>query len=121
MACEIIVDLQKLTDINCGLGQFSWHLSHELMQLDPNIGFYLPENAWSELDSSHHRYKQKSWHRYSKSFTPKSELFHSLHQEAPYLPAKNSKYVLTIHDLNFLLDCGSVLAVWCGPTTLSWP
>jgi glycosyltransferase involved in cell wall biosynthesis len=100
-----VVDLQKITDLNCGLGQFSWHLAHELLKIDPEIYFYLPKDFWHYLNVRHHLINQRKWHRHVRWACPQADVFHSLHQEAPYFPANaKSKYVLTVHDLNILLD-----------------
>lgn len=111
MSAQIVIDLQKITDLNCGLGQFSWHLARELLKISSDIGFYLPQSSWMQFPGHQNLIEQKKWHRLCSFFSPSAEVFHSLHQEAPYWPrSRKSKYVLTIHDLNILLDEDKSLA-----------
>lgn len=85
----IVIDLTKIADPYCGLGQFCAYLLAELRKLNnPNI-IFLTEKEYSLKNLKCHYY-------------------HSVHQDAPmpnpfyYFLWKKIKYVLTIHDLNGL-------------------
>jgi glycosyltransferase involved in cell wall biosynthesis len=97
MKKSILVDFEKMKDPFSGLGQFCLYLKNcfEKRQSDNlDIVYYIPENR-----------------KIVKLFPfllPSSDVFHSIHQDSPYLPFfKKIKYVLTIHDLNAIYEAKS--------------
>lgn len=108
----VFLEMEKLKDLNSGLGQFCFHLGKSLSQL-PDLqfipNFYAPSSnipAFGEGFNYIPANKLYRFFRIQKSF----DLWHCLHQGSPYLPAKKStKVILTIHDLNFLEEKKSLL------------
>ena len=103
---EIIVEMEKIQDPYSGLGQFCLHLGNALIQENRdsfNIKFLIPESK-KELFPSNYLNLKKIFKKI-KFMSPKAQIWHSLHQDAPYWPSNNnSKIILTIHDLNFLYE-----------------
>ena len=109
---RLLVDLSKLQGAYCGL----WEVSRQLGQvLIDNVDhdrweltFLVPRNH-SFTDSRvrylcigwWHRFFLRCWHY---------DVLHGLAQNTPYLRYKNSrsKYVITLHDLNFLHEKSNV-------------
>jgi len=100
---KIFLDLEKLKKPNSGLGQFCLHLSHSITKLIDNkdLGVYIPKKYKSSYPNAEILFWSRL-HKYLK-INVKTNIWHSLHQEAVYFPKnENIKKVLTIHDLNFL-------------------
>lgn len=82
-----------------GIGQFCLNLSRTLLNLNENLdlGFY-----GSNLEIHRGmRYGANLLHRILPHLLPKSKIWHATYQGSHYNP-KNSKLLLTIHDLNDL-------------------
>lgn len=115
---RVVIDLEKLRHINCGLGRFSLHLGGELLAIAPGQFqpvFLLPRGAeryfpaggfesiavspWNkEAVRRFYRPLVASW------LAPRRvDLWHVTSQMSKYLPLDpRVPVVLTIHDLNFL-------------------
>ncbi len=101
---KTIVDISKINDLNCGLGQFANYLQEELVQLDPEITFYAEDKVKDRIIGKHFLAKKK-WHRNKYLFRPRADVWHGIHQDVDVFPAKNSlKKVLTFHDINFIYE-----------------
>jgi glycosyltransferase involved in cell wall biosynthesis len=118
---RVVIDLEKLRHINCGLGRFSLYLGRELLGLaadrfDPV--FFLPrggERYFAEAGGVHHgtvrvrpwrKEGLQRWLRPLGRYLPgivRPDLWHVTNQMSRYLPLDDRvPVVLTIHDLNFL-------------------
>jgi glycosyltransferase involved in cell wall biosynthesis len=100
---RVLVDLGKLKDLHCGLGQVSLQLGLALDGYeddDLKICFLVP-SGWEERFSSPCEVLSEK-RRYFPSLCPKYDLWHAIHQDSGYFPANGTPYLLTIHDLNFL-------------------
>jgi glycosyltransferase involved in cell wall biosynthesis len=115
---RIVIDLEKLRHINCGLGRFSLHLGEELLQVAPGrfepILFlpkgcerYFPGGGYEKLEVA--PWKKEALRRLyrplARPFVPKTDiaLWHMTNQMSKYLPLDpRTPVLLTIHDLNFL-------------------
>lgn len=89
---KVLIDFEKSKDPFSGLGQFCLFLKDNFQKLNKNLNleYFIPENKLP---------------RYFNFLIPKSDVFHAIHQDCPYVPAnKNTKYILTIHDLNALSE-----------------
>lgn len=100
-----LVDLSKLKNLYCGLGQFSLQLGKQFSEiLDDklNFSFLAPESFINEFGKTEiERLSIKR--RYFPCLCRKYDLWHSVHQSSPFFPSdKKTPYILTIHDLNFL-------------------
>ncbi len=102
---EILVDILKAKDLYSGLGQFSVNFAEALqarIAADQRVTFLAP-NGFSLPGEA--RYERPNWRkRYLPVFNKSYELWHSLHQFPSFRPGPRSKWVLTVHDLNFLLE-----------------
>ncbi|MFM7205568.1 MAG: glycosyltransferase family 4 protein [Planctomycetaceae bacterium] len=115
---RIVVDLEKLRHINCGLGRFSLHLAKELLRLAPERFepvFLLAAGSERHLPpQGYGRIPVAPW---KKEFfmgrlrpimqpflgSPQIDLWHATNQMSKYLPVDDRvPVVLTIHDLTFL-------------------
>jgi glycosyltransferase involved in cell wall biosynthesis len=108
MKSKILFDCERLKYPNTGLYTFCENLGkalHEYSPSDFEIEYYLPPNQVGLFGDSVKYHIQRSWH---KLFVPKSNAFqvwHSSNQVSRYSPSSSQvKIVLTIHDLNFLIE-----------------
>jgi glycosyltransferase involved in cell wall biosynthesis len=105
---KLIVDMTKLSNLNCGLGQVSLNYAKSLSEIK-NDKFDLrflvkrgQENVWG------HDVKliyASVWRRWFRVFNHEKGIWHSIHQDSDFVPSKKAcKYILTIHDLNFMSE-----------------
>ena len=115
---RVVVDLEKLRHINCGLGRFSLHLAEELLRIAPGRFapvFFLPPAAARHLPASGFdhipvaAWKKEPFVRLFRPLVrpflppPPYALWHVTNQTSKYLPLDpRVPVVLTIHDLSFL-------------------
>jgi len=99
---RIFLDTEKLKSPNSGLGQFCAHLGTAIEKTaQEEIGFYVDEAHLTFFETKNTVLWKRS-HQYF-GVSVKTDLWHSMHQEAKYFPKdKATKILLTIHDLNFL-------------------
>ncbi len=108
MKKHILIDLLRTKEEYSGLGQFSTHFAIELCkQLPKNyfIDFLLPQN--SQLKFNHPRVKLIYYHVANKLFPAlhkKYDLWHLLNQFPKYFPSKKQNTLMTVHDLNYLVE-----------------
>ncbi len=107
---KILIDLGKLKNRFTGLGEVSYNFAKTLSE---NIGtlkkenievYYLLPAAWKGAFGNEVKYITLNFFRRHFSFLNKHyHLWYALHQDSAYFPAgKKTKYLLTIHDLNFI-------------------
>lgn len=102
---RIFIDAERLRDPYSGLGQFCLHLGHELVRYNPDperykLTFGVPK-AETGVFGDGVDYHPVSW--YDRLWrSGEYNLWHGLHQDVATLPASSTRFVLTIHDLNFL-------------------
>ena len=115
---RVVIDLEKLRHINCGLGRYSLHLGQEILALAAGRFqpvFLLPSGAERYFPGGGFEMITVSpWNKEAirqlyrpllKPFfsVPRVALWHVTSQMSKYLPLDDSvPVVLTIHDLNFL-------------------
>jgi len=107
MTKRIIFDCERLKYPNTGLYTFCESLGSALIKNSRNhqITAYLPKNAVKIFGKSAHYIVQRSWHKLFVPGTSGYDIWHSSNQVSRYYPAgKKVKIVLTIHDLNFLIE-----------------
>ncbi|WP_282135385.1 glycosyltransferase family 4 protein [Seonamhaeicola maritimus] len=105
---NLLIDIYKTNNLYSGLGQFSLNFTKELIKNIPeNISFDFLKAPNSTIDLNYP--KEKMVHtnfqkRYLPSFTKNYDIWHSLHQFPSHFPNSKTKQILTIHDLNFLVE-----------------
>lgn len=102
---KTIIDLCKISDLNCGLGQVALHLHQNFNELlshtnnNDEIISYCEEKGSEHLKGEKLLYKKS--HRYPFFFRPDCTVWHAIHQDIKVYPSpKRIKKILTIHDLN---------------------
>ena len=92
MPKNILVDFEKIKDPYSGLGQFCAHLKTFFDKSPIHIKYWMPN-------------KFEKFAKKLSFLLPKSDVFHAIHQDSPYMPwSSKTKVVLTIHDLNALYE-----------------
>jgi len=103
---KILIDLYKLKNLYCGLGQVALNLGKYLSEL-PNAEDYIfmvPKGFVGYFGNKVTYRVTGKINRHFPVIHMEVEVWHSIHQMASYLPSKRSKVVLTIHDLNFIFE-----------------
>ncbi|MFZ4731515.1 MAG: glycosyltransferase family 4 protein, partial [Pirellulales bacterium] len=119
---RVVIDLEKLRHINCGLGRFSLHLGRGIHaaaagRFEPV--FLLPKEGWRHFPGitaaglTVTPWRKEAVQRCLRPLLPswcrgrRPALWHSTNQMTKYLPLDSRVPVLlTIHDLNFLHEAG---------------
>lgn len=104
---KILIDIFKVKDIYSGLGQFSINFAEEIISnktIDLDITFLVPGNFRHESITEVNYTKANFRKRYLPNLNKKYDIWHSLHQFPAHFPNSASKHILTIHDLNFLIE-----------------
>lgn len=106
MIKKVAVEMEKLNNLNSGLGQFCLNLGNSLQKQsfpDLDICYYLPKNRAGIFGNSS---KYEIISRINKILpvqVSNTKVWHCTHQQSGILPySKKVRIVLTIHDLNFL-------------------
>ena len=103
---SVLIEMEKLKNPNSGLGQFCLHLGLQFQKLKSphlQIDYYLPPSQQNIFGNKASTVKQSPVNKYFSFNGNRYQVWHCLHQNSHYLPSsKNTKLILTIHDLNFL-------------------
>jgi L-malate glycosyltransferase len=112
MPAQVLADLGKLKKFYSGLGQFSYYFGKNLSRVnDDNLtwNFLTPETYYRKFDIKGNYEFLSFKRRYFPSWCRPYDLWHAIHQDSAYWPGHDhTKYILTIHDLNFLREKGSL-------------
>ncbi len=105
---RILIDLYKINNPYSGLGRFSLQFAEALLQEAPpgfEFIFLVPRrvNLPKSLKGQNLLYDGLAT-RYIPQSNPRFDLWHSLHQFPSHPPRPKTPRVLTIHDLNFLVE-----------------
>lgn len=115
---RIVIDLEKLRHINCGLGRFSLHFAEEMLRLAPGCfepvfllaagtDRHLPPQGFGRITVAPWK-KEVVMRRLRPLVRPflgptRFDLWHVTNQMSKYLPVDDRlPTLLTIHDLTFL-------------------
>jgi glycosyltransferase involved in cell wall biosynthesis len=102
---QVLIDAQRLRAPNTGLGQVALHLGRQFLSR-PSARwtpvFLLPAERLDAFGVPVAHEIASLRRRLLPRLAPRYALWHALHQDATYLPARGDPFVLTIHDLNFL-------------------
>jgi glycosyltransferase involved in cell wall biosynthesis len=125
---RVVIDLEKLRHINCGLGRFSLHLGQELLAiaagrfrpvffLPPGCEQYFPAGGFDRIEVSN--WRKERLQRLVRPLaqpllgTPLASLWHVTNQTSKYMPLDGRiPVVLTIHDLTFLHEAPREGRAW---------
>jgi hypothetical protein len=104
---RILIDTYKAKDPFSGLGQFSLNFAEALRRYsgeEDDYYYLLPSGLELEGVELSNQVRAGFWQRYFPFMSHAFHIWHSLQQFPSYLPHRKSKWVLTIHDLNFLIE-----------------
>jgi len=104
---RLLVDIYKTNDLYSGLGQYSLNFANELIKYCPSSlepAFLFPPRFPFPKDKGAEWIRAAFWQRYIPALSPKPLVWHSLQQFPSHLPHPQSKFILTVHDLNFLTE-----------------
>lgn len=123
MTTNVTLCLDKLAHPRTGMGQFSLNLARALTEVgDDSLAytFLVPRDARPLIEGRHaevsletltalDKEKVMRWTRRFGPLTPgqrvRADVWHSLAQDAKYLPVdRDTPVLLTVHDLNYLRD-----------------
>lgn len=103
---RVLIEMEKLKNPNSGLGQFCLNLGAQFQNIsDQNLQleFYLPAFQKNVFGEQFNYVKHTPLHKILPLSSSTYDVWHCLQQDSHYLPNnKNTRLVLTIHDLNFL-------------------
>lgn len=97
---KVLIDLLKLSNLNCGLGQVALNFGKALCESYSifDLNYLVPKNFVGYFGDSVNYFTPKTIKKSLSAF----DLWHCIHQEPKFLPAKDTKLLITIHDLNFI-------------------
>lgn len=105
---KVLIDLLKLDNLFVGLGQVSLNYGKTIAEWalnNPNTFqfYFLVPQKFIGFFGNHINYKTTSdFSRYFSFSNSGFDLWHAIHQDSAYLPDHKTKYIVTIHDLNFM-------------------
>lgn len=105
----VLIDLGKLKNLYTGLGQVSLQYGKQIQNIqDPILdwNFLIPKAFESEFGSAPKTEFLSFKRRHFPSLCRSYDVWHAIHQDSPYAPwnGHRTKYLLTIHDLNFIKE-----------------
>ena len=108
MKSRILFDCERLKYENTGLFTFCENLGKALLENAPSdlaMEYYVPANQVGIFGDSAKYHVQKPWHKLIVPGSGSFKIWHSSNQVSRYGPSSSKvKIVLTIHDLNFLIE-----------------
>lgn len=112
MKKRLLVDLSSLKNIYSGLGQIAlsygtYFKEHYRKDNAPyELTLLLPKRYFGHFgDEVKYLSSTNIFRKHLRFFFPKFDIWHSIHQLSRFMPnSKDTKYILTVHDLNFLYE-----------------
>lgn len=104
---SILVDLYRIKDLNSGLGQFSLQLAEALIACpvpDQQLIFLQPRGFQHPALKDRAVVEDSIILRYAPGLGRRFDLWHSTHQLPSHRPPCGTPWILTIHDLNFMVE-----------------
>ncbi|MFT5658333.1 MAG: glycosyltransferase involved in cell wall biosynthesis [Gammaproteobacteria bacterium] len=104
---NVVVDVYKARGLFTGLGQFSLNFVQALMAAeltDIHFTLLVPPGLNLEKKPGFDFIEAGIRHRYLPMLNRKYDLWHSLQQFPSHFPNRNTDQILTVHDLNFLVE-----------------
>jgi glycosyltransferase involved in cell wall biosynthesis len=113
MKKTVFLETHNIKNRATGLGTFNYELikglqQHSFDNLELHLNSDKPSLLRSEFGEKFEYHKYFGFHRY-KNFRPlkKFDLWHSVNQNSKMEPRFDTKYLLTIHDVNFVEEISS--------------
>lgn len=107
MSRTVLIEMEKLHNLNSGLGQYCLQLGDALVKQnfsDLLINCYVPAPHRNIFGARVNYIVHSQLHKLFPISSKQMDVWHCSHQQSVYLPsAGKSKLILTIHDLNFLI------------------
>ncbi|MBL7826364.1 MAG: glycosyltransferase family 4 protein [Saprospiraceae bacterium] len=100
----VTLEMERLRNLNSGLGQYCLHLGRALAQAPQGMHFvgYMAEYLSGILGPAVTTLPLNKCHKWT-GVPVETNLWHCMHQDSAYFPKrKNAVLTMTIHDLNFL-------------------
>jgi glycosyltransferase involved in cell wall biosynthesis len=106
---HVLIDCERTKYPNTGLFHFCLSLGNELIQQrntkEEEFIFYVPKKQGQLFGNNQQYVIQHSLHKFFRPGTRKFQVWHSTYQNSNYRPFHPAtKIVLTVHDLNFLIE-----------------
>ena len=103
---HVLIEMEKLKNPNSGVGQVCLNLGKQFQLNNTEnlkLDFYLPKLQKNIFGEQFNYTEHTPLHKLLPISSTKYDVWHCLHQDSHYLPNnKNTKFILTILDLNFL-------------------
>jgi glycosyltransferase involved in cell wall biosynthesis len=104
---RLLIDVYKTRNLASGIGQFSINFAETLSKKAIQgylIDFLCPRNFpdgdWGQINLQKVNLQKRYFPRFNRTY----DIWHSLYQFPSYIPNRRSRWILTIHDLNFLTE-----------------
>jgi len=110
MRKKILIDLSILKYKYCGLGQVAFNYGEYFKKnytLSEGYELYLlvPRKEFGAFGNDVKYVARGFFHKTFPFLIPKVDVWHAIHQLSPFKPfSKKTKYILTIHDFNFIYE-----------------
>ena len=101
MINDVIIELEKIKDPYSGLGQFCFHLGTAICKNNQDLSISSLQSEGSPDTGLNRIAERRTLHKF---LPPKAKLWHLTHQDPRYTPRGSTPYILTIHDLNDLIE-----------------
>jgi glycosyltransferase involved in cell wall biosynthesis len=102
---NVLIDLDRLKDLNTGLGQVAYHFGRVISQTDDeklHFTFLVPEKFINHFGNKVDYEVISLKRRLLPALCKKYDLWYTIHQDSKLYPANGVPFLLTINDLNFL-------------------
>jgi glycosyltransferase involved in cell wall biosynthesis len=102
---KVLICLDRLKLLNCGLGQVAVNYGRELLNVKTNsfeFNFLLPARGFIEFEKKIAHTKLNLFRNLFSNYMKPYDLCHITHQLPSFSFGKGKKNILTIHDLNFI-------------------
>lgn len=100
---DIILELEKIRDPYSGLGQFCSFLTQAISNKNKELDIAAIVPAETSVKGITSICEKRNLFKFS-IFLPKAKLWHLVHQDPRYIPSNSSPFIITVHDLNDLIE-----------------
>lgn len=107
---KLLVDLSILKNTHCGLGQVALNYGKYFKDEHPSdsefeVYLLVPKSFVGFFGNEVNYITVNWWRKHFLSLIPRFDVWHAIHQLSHFKPTnKNTKYILTIHDVNFMYE-----------------